>query len=312
MTRFPGTPTPRVAVGPEPFDFATDAVRDGGGTVVGLDESPDALVWLDPADVDGLRSALLVAPEVGWVQLPFAGVEKMASGGLLDHGRIWTCAKGAYGEPVAEHALMLSLAGLRLMHVRIGASAWAPAAGLSLYDQPVVILGGGGIARCLLEQLAPFRVEATVVRRGSGELPFSARTIGPDRLHDVLPDALVVYLALALTPATTGIIGAPELALMGPDAWLVNVARGGHVDTTALVSALSAGTIGGAALDVTDPEPLSEGHPLWSAPNCIITPHSADTPEMVRPLLATRIRQNVERFASGGEPIGLVDVVAGY
>ena len=99
---------------------------------------------------------------------------------------------------------------------------------------------------------------------------------------------------------------------MREDAWLVNVARGRHVDTPALVKALREDRIGGAALDVTDPEPLPDGHPLWTMPNCLVTPHSADTPEMCRPLLAERIRQNVERFASGRPLVGTVDLVAGY
>jgi phosphoglycerate dehydrogenase-like enzyme len=122
----------------------------------------------------------------------------------------------------------------------------------------------------------------------------------------------VVFVALALTPETEHIIGAPELELMDQDAWLVNVARGRHVDTDALVAGLAAGSIAGAALDVTDPEPLPDGHPLWDMPNCIITPHTADTIEMVLPLLAERIRTNVARFASGETLVGLVDPDAGY
>ena len=134
-----------------------------------------------------------------------------------------------------------------------------------------------------------------------------------DALHDVLPDALVVVLALALTPETTGHHrGPPSSTLMGGGAWLVNVARGRHVDTDALVDALTAGSIGGAALDVTDPEPLPDGHPLWDLPNCIITPHTADTIEMVMPLLADRIRTNVQRLGAGEPLVGLVDAAAGY
>ena len=99
---------------------------------------------------------------------------------------------------------------------------------------------------------------------------------------------------------------------MAPDAWLVNVARGGVVDTEALVDALRAGQIGGAALDVTDPEPLPAGHPLWDLDNCLITPHTADTEEMTQPLLASRIAENVRRLAAGQELLGLLDPGAGY
>lgn len=307
-------PTPLIAVGPRPASFAVDAVESGGGRVaeVGGAELPDALVWLDPADVDGLVTALEAAPGLRWVQLPFAGVDPVAGRGVLDQRRLWTSAKGAYAEPVAEHALLLALAGLRQLKVRTAARSWGAPAGISLYDRRVTILGGGGIASSLLEQLAPFRVEATVVRRRDEPVPGAARTVTLDRLHEVLPGASVVFLALALSPATAGVIGAAELALMDHDAWLVNVARGGHVDTAALVDALRSGAIGGAALDVTDPEPLPDGHPLWDLPNCIVTPHTADTPAMLRVMLGDRIRDNVARFAAGHELLGLVDPIAGY
>jgi phosphoglycerate dehydrogenase-like enzyme len=133
-----------------------------------------------------------------------------------------------------------------------------------------------------------------------------------DRLDEVLAGAAVVFMALALTPATTGLIGHRQLELMGPDAWLVNVARGRHVQTDALVEALGERRIGGAALDVTDPEPLPDGHPLWTAPNCIITPHTADTWEMVVPMLAERIRTNVAHLIAGEPLDGVVDPDAGY
>jgi len=90
------------------------------------------------------------------------------------------------------------------------------------------------------------------------------------------------------------------------------VARGRVVDTEALVAALDTGTIGGAALDVTEPEPLPDGHPLWSQPRCIITPHTADTPEMVARPLALRIQDNVARFAAGQPLVGVIDPMAGY
>jgi phosphoglycerate dehydrogenase-like enzyme len=303
---------PLVAVGPARRDFADKAIRDGGGEPIDVDARADALVWLDPDDLDGLRAALATASSARWVQLPFAGVERLAAARVFDPGRAWTSAKGAYAEPVAEHALMLALAGLRLLRQRIMARSWGKPAGISLYDQPVTILGGGGITASLLDLLAPWRVTATVVRHRPDPVPGAARTVGQADLHDALAGAQVVFLALALTPSTERIIGPAELAAMRPDAWLVNVARGRHVDTDALVAALEAGAIGGAALDVTDPEPLPDGHPLWGLERCIITPHTADTTEMIRPLLARRIRDNVARFAAGEPLVGLVDPALGY
>jgi phosphoglycerate dehydrogenase-like enzyme len=303
---------PRIAVGPQPWDTVISAVREAGGELAEIGPDADALVWLDAGDVDGLTKALADAPAARWVQLPFAGVERVAEAGLLDPARTWTCAKGAYAEPVAEHALMLAMAGLRFLRRRIEARSWGTAAGESLYDQPVTILGGGGIAASLVDLLAPMRAEVTVVRRQSGALPGAARTLQAGQLHEALATARIVFVALALTPATTGIIGAAELAAMRADAWLVNVARGRHVDTDALVEALRSGSIGGAALDVTDPEPLPDGHPLWDLDNCIITPHTADTADMIRRMLSRRIQHNVAAFAAGQPLEGVVDPAAGY
>ena len=148
------------------------------------------------------------------MQLSSAGVEATAAAGLLSPEQTWTCAKGAFAEPVAEHALMLALAGLRMLPERIEARSWGRPGGTSLYDEHVTILGGGGIAASLLQLLAPFRVTATVVRRTAEPVPGAARTVPTDQLAEALADAQVVFLALALTPETERIIGAPQLAAM--------------------------------------------------------------------------------------------------
>ena len=300
----------RVAVGPRPAGWAAEAIRRGGGEPVGLDQDPVGLVWTDGAAMEALRAAL--APGISWVQLPQAGVERVFQAGVIDHARQWTSAKGAFAAPVAEHALALVLAGLRLLKIRARASSWGAQGGVSLFGEPVTLVGGGGIATVLLRLLEPFGTPVTVVRRQVLPLPGAARTVGPDRLAEALAGARAVVLTPALTPETRGMIGPAELAAMEPYAWLVNVGRGGLVDTGALVRALGAGQIGGAALDVTDPEPLPDGHPLWDLPNCLITPHTADTEEMTRPLLADRIAENVRRLTAGQELIGLVDPDLGY
>jgi phosphoglycerate dehydrogenase-like enzyme len=138
------------------------------------------------------------------------------------------------------------------------------------------------------------------------------KTVGLPHLHEALAGAQAVVLALALTPRSRGLIGRKELEVISEQAWLVNVARGALVDTGALVEALRSGQIGGAALDVTDPEPLPTGHPLWDLPNCLITPHTADTEQMTQPLLARRIAENVQRLITGQELVGRVDPDLGY
>jgi phosphoglycerate dehydrogenase-like enzyme len=255
---------------------------------------------------------LAAYPGIRWVQLPQAGVEAVVAAGLIDRHRQWTSAKGAYAEPVAEHALALLLAGLRRLPERARARSWGQEAGISLFGQPVTIIGGGGIAAVLLRLLGPFRARVTVVRRRPEPLAGAVRTVGDDRLHEALAGAAAVILVLALTPATRKLIGQAELAAMEPGAWLVNVARGKVVDTEALVEALRSGQIGGAALDVTDPEPLPDGHPLWDLPNCLITPHTADTEDMTQPLLARRITENIQRLTAGQELVGRVDPDHGY
>ncbi len=303
---------PRVAVGPGPAPWAAEAIRRGGGQVVALDEDPVGLVWTDGGAMDALRSALAARPNISWVQLPQAGVERAFQAGVVDPQRRWTSAKGAYAEPVAEHALALILAGLRQLKIRAQARTWGEPAGESLFDQPVTVVGAGGIATVLLRLLEPFRTPVTVVRRQAEPVPGAARTLSTDRLTEALAGARAVVIVVALTPQTQGLIGRAELAAMEPDAWLVNVARGGVVDTEALTDALQKGQIGGAALDVTDPEPLPAGHPLWDLPNCLITPHTADTEEMTQPLLADRIADNVRRLATGQDLIGLLDPAHGY
>jgi phosphoglycerate dehydrogenase-like enzyme len=208
--------------------------------------------------------------------------------------------------------LTLLLAGLRGLDRYARATTWTAPRGTNLLDAKVVIFGGGGIAGSLLRMLRPFRADVTVVRRSAAPMDGANRVVGIDRLHEAMDGAVGVVVALALTPDTVGVIGKAELSLMHERGWLVNVARGKHVVTDDLVDALRNDVIGGAALDVTDPEPLPDGHPLWSMPNCIITPHVANTPEMAQPLLAARIAENVRRWGSGEPLIGLVDPSVGY
>ncbi len=186
---------------------------------------------------------------------------------------------------IAEHALALALAGLHGLPAAARASSWQAASVGSLQRQPVTVIGGGGIATALVSMLAPFEARVTVVRLHDTPMAGAWRTVTTGSLEEALTDARLVVLALALTPDTRHIIGRPELAAMHERAWLVNVSRGAHVDTDALVEALSSHAIGGAALDVTDPEPLPDGHRLWSLPTCIITPHSAGNSAAVMRLL---------------------------
>jgi phosphoglycerate dehydrogenase-like enzyme len=286
-----------------------DAIHEGGGEVVDLVDA-EALVWADSNAIDALGDALQDADRIRWVQLPFAGIERVVH--LIDSDRVWTCGKGVYADPCAELALTLALAGMRGLATFARASRWTKPRGANLYGAQVTILGGGGITEALLRLLKPFDCHVTVVRNRVQEMDGADVVVEADRYADCLPDADLVVLALSLTPDTEGMISRGELEMMESHAWLVNVARGAHIVTDDLVWALENEIIGGAGLDVTHPEPLPPDHPLWSMSNCIITPHVGNTPAMAVPLLAARITDNVRRFAKGKDLIGPVDVDSGY
>ncbi|QWS34742.1 D-isomer specific 2-hydroxyacid dehydrogenase family protein [Curtobacterium aetherium] len=305
-----------VTILPTPTALHEDAVRSAGGTLAPLGEDTRGIVWLDASDPDGLQEALRTAPTVSWVQLPFAGVDAFAHL-IAEHGDrvLFTSAKGAYAEPVAEHALALTLATLRVLQKRARTTTWSrEPEGVSLYGRHIVLIGAGGIALEYLRLVAPFDVRVTVVRRSAEAVTGAERTVTTDRLDEVLADADVVVVAAAMTTGTSGLLGARQFAIMPDHARLVNIARGGLVDTGALLEALRSGAIAAAGLDVTDPEPLPDGHPLWDEPGVLVTPHQADTPEMVAPLLAERVGANVRAFLRGNGTgfVGVVDPAAGY
>ncbi|MBT5753408.1 MAG: hypothetical protein KC481_05305 [Acidimicrobiaceae bacterium] len=283
------------------------AVEAAGMPIVPASEAT-ALIWADPQNPEAFPE--LLHDEMDWVQLPYAGIGPFLH--MLDNDRLWTCGKGVYAQPVAEAALGMLLAGFRHLAGYARETTWAAPVGQNLHGANVVILGGGGITEELMPLLAPFGCHVTVLRRTDAAFPEADATRTLAELHQVLPHADAVILALSLTPETQGVIGRAELALMKDTAWIINVARGGHIDHSALVAALESRSIGGAALDVTEPEPLPDGHPFWTLPNCLITPHVANTPEMGLELLAKRVTQNVERYLAGQELLGPVDTHAGY
>jgi phosphoglycerate dehydrogenase-like enzyme len=300
----------RIAVEPSTSpQWVSDAVVAGGGEVVDI-ASATGLVWSAAYSIDALESLLSENPHINWVQLPFAGSEAFMY--LVNHDRIWTCGKGVYAEPVAEHALGLLLAGFRHIGNYARQTSWTGPVGQNLLGANITILGGGGITASLVRLLQPFFCNITVVRLSAEPLEGVNTVVGPESLVDAIVGADAVVVALALTPDTEGILGRNEFELMEKHAWVVNVGRGRHIVTDDLVWALQEGEIGGAALDVTNPEPLPEGHPLWAMPNCIITPHIGNTPVMAVPLLSARIAENVRRYVNGEPLVGSIDPELGY
>ena len=299
-----------IAVGPDSTpEWIRTAVTAGGGRIVEPGQAR-GLVWSSPVDVSGLADMLEVNPHIEWVQLPWAGVERFVH--LVDEARLWTCGKGVYAEPVAEHVVGLLLAGMRNIGAYARVGEWTGPVGRNLLGANVTILGAGGITRSLVRLLSPFNCHITVVRNMPEHFEGADAVMTSANLIDALVGADAVVVALSLTPDTDGILSRAEFEQMERHAWVVNVGRGRHIVTDDLVWALREKVIGGAALDVTDPEPLPAGHPLWSLPNCIITPHVGNTPEMAVPLLTERITDNVRRFAAGEALVGAIHAELGY
>ena len=307
---------PRVAILPRFQAEYADAVTASGGSVVNLNSETNAIVWTDSQAPGELAAILAANPQISWVQLPFAGVDnfKAVFDQVLGSGQdcVFTSAKGAYREPVAEHALMLALALARALPKRIRASSWGEKFADTLFDADVLIVGGGGIAEEIARLIAPFRARITVIRRESKPVAGVDRVVPVSEIDSVLPGADFVFVAAALTEETRGLFDADRFALMKPTSYLVNIARGPIVDSAALEAALLGGVIAGAGIDVTDPEPLPVGHPLWNVPNLIITPHTADTPEMCVRLLCERIVENVQFLSSAKPLVGQVNLQLGY
>jgi phosphoglycerate dehydrogenase-like enzyme len=299
-----------VAMEPKQFPEYVQAVVDSGGQVVPLNQDVEALIWLDYSNPTGLERMLDENPQIKWVQLPFAGVDAFSE--IIKRPIRFTSAKGAYREPVAEHALALSLAMMRVIPERVKAKSWGRQFADSLYDSNVLIIGAGGITEELIKLLSPFRAKVTVLRNQQVPMPNATKTM---QLHDLdlaLGQADLVIVACALTEQTQGLFNATKFSKMKKSAYLVNIARGPVINTQDLVQALNNDVIAGAAVDVTDPEPLPEGHPLWNAKNMIITPHTADTRAQVVRLFSERIRENIRAYAKGSGWVGEVDPSRGY
>lgn len=299
---------PAVFVGPERVPVLEQAVLDGGGQLVPLEQANALVYWGDdtPQQVTGMAH-----DGISWVQLPHAGVEKFIAGGVITPTAVWTSAAGTFGPQVAEHALALMLAAARGLHTLARAHTWTDKVTRSFAGSTVLLLGAGGIGRELVRLMEPFGCRVLAVS-DSGDFPGAERTVPRAAYRDVLPEADYVVVLAPSTPATRGMIGVGELAVMKPTAWLVNVARGDLVVTDDLVAALAAGTIDGAALDVTDPEPLPDTHPLWDEPRALITPHAANPADAYWPTLAKRVRENVARVATGEPLLGVINPDSGF
>ena len=265
-----------------------------------------ALGQPDPAQV-------MTLPRLQWVHLTSAGYTRYDRGdlraALRQRGAALTNSSAVYAEPCAEHAfaMMLSLARRLPQCVadQRATRAWNAAEhrarSRALVGQTVAIIGYGAIGRRLAELLAPLRMNVTAVRRrpaGDEAVPVVAQ----DRVDEVLPRADHVVNILPDNPETVGFFGRARLRAIKPGGVFYNIGRGTTVDQAALLEGLTSGHLAGAYLDVTDPEPLPPDHPLWRAPNCFITPHTAGGHDDEFAQLVRHFCDNLRRFERG-EPL---------
>jgi len=261
--------------------------------------------------------AVMDSPAVRWVHLDSAGYERYdASGvraGLAARGLALTTSSSVYREPCAEHLLAM-ITGLArglpaALDAQRGDRSWPMheirRTARLLAGQTVVLLGYGAIARRLAEMLAPLGMTLVAVRRRRQEDAL-ARVIAESELGEYLPLADHLVSTLPANAETRRFVNAARLGALKPGAVFYNIGRGSTVDQEALIAALASGRLGAAYLDVTDPEPLPPGHPLWAAPNCYITPHSAGGYATEKEELVRHFGENLRRFVAGAELIDRV------
>jgi phosphoglycerate dehydrogenase-like enzyme len=308
-----------------------------GVELVNADTIADARAAAANADaVLGFCEEAVLAPNPGvrWVQTYNAGVERcLTSDVFRQRGILLTNMQRIAGPVMAEHVMALVLAHARglpgyVMAQREGKWArgaspanWTPFNALSDGDQPaftlagktILIVGYGGIGSEVAKRAQAFGMRIIAIRNSKAALPPGVERMGLTAdLPTYVKDADIVVDTLPLTAETRGMFNAAIFGAMKRSAFFVNVGRGGTVDTEALMKALQDGTISGAGLDVVEPEPVPDGHPLWKTPRLILTPHvsaDSDMDEDVRWLL---IRENLRRFVAGGKMLSVVDATRGY
>ncbi|MBA3416437.1 MAG: D-2-hydroxyacid dehydrogenase [Chloroflexia bacterium] len=264
---------------------------------------------------------LAAAPGLRWIHVGGAGVDTLPPAEIRRHGAILTNSSGVHVPNIPEHVLALMLAFARRLPQLLAAQRehrWRDTEThdevFELSGQTLLLVGMGDLGLGTGERAAALGMDVIGFRRRADTpVPaFVSRVFGPDGLHVALGQADHVLVSLPLTPATRGLIGAAELAAMRPGAFLYNVGRGPIVDQPALEAALAAGRLGGAGLDVTDPEPLPPESPLWTLENVIITAHTSGASPRYWDRAIEQVVENVRRFRSGEDLVNRVDLDAGY
>ena len=291
-------------------------LRDALGTPP---EGAEVVLWNMESPPPSDRIDLVVPPYMGTaerlgalegvttrlVQSQSIGYDDVAA--ELPPGHVFANAASVHETSTAELALALLLAAQRGIPDFVRAAAdgsWAPARHESLADRRVMLLGYGGVGRAIEARLAPFEVELVRVASRARD-DETGHVHGIDELPALLPTVDIVIVGVPLTDETTGLVDDAFLTALPDGALVVNIARGRVADTEAILDHATRGRLR-FALDVTDPEPLPEGHPLFALPNVLISPHVGGASTAMMPRMARLLREQIERMLRGDEPLNVV------
>lgn len=277
-----------------------------------LPEAEVALIWNYKSGL--LKESWHLARNVSWVHVAAAGVDGPLFAGLVESPAVMTNAAGVFDHPMAEWTLMMILAYVKELFENVEHQRrhhWAYREVGVLEGRTALILGAGGIGRDIARVLGVMGIEVRGVARSRRDKDPDFGTVYPvEELHELLPWADFVIAALPLTSQTQGLLGAEQFSQMKNTARFLNVGRGATVDEEALIEALEAGIIAGAALDVFATEPLPPYSPLWDLPNVYVSPHMSGSGFEER--LAAQFLDNLRRWKEGRPLLNVVDKHLGF
>ncbi|GAB3704979.1 D-isomer specific 2-hydroxyacid dehydrogenase family protein [Corynebacterium nasicanis] len=305
----------KFAFQPQEWPDAIAEIEAAGHTFVPDLEDADFLVFNGGPD----KFPDPLPANIRYVQATFAGIDALHEAGLIRPGGVrWACASGLYDDTVAESTIALLLAQMHMHKLITLAGTWSVRREVDkrkqwLFDnKTVAIIGAGRIAVKLIEMLSVFGVKIIAVTRSGRTIDGADESYAIADADQVWGRADVVVVLAPLTPETRHMINRDVFEQMKPSAVVVNVARGPLIHTDDLVDALRSGTIAGAALDVTDPEPLPDDHPLWDIETCMITPHTANTYTIIQERTGRLVIDNAAAFEAGERMPNEVNLETGY
>jgi len=283
-----------------------------------MKELPDADAFIGTIKPEYVRAG----KNLKWTQIMSAGVETILhkSGGddLKNSNIVVTNNQIVQGPEIADHAMAMLLTLSRGIHTFIGhrtTETWQPRPypGIELSGRTGVVIGCGGIGSQIALRAWAFGMKIICV--DPEDIPFSpfiVKTVKPDQLDEVVPQADVVFISAPHTEKSHKMMGPKQFDLMKKDSYFIAVSRGGIYDMPSLVKSLDSKKLAGAGVDVTDPEPLPQGHALWKFQNALITPHIAGRSDKDRARMVGTIQENIRRFVDGRPLLNVVDKQKGY